>query len=430
MGVKGLSRLIKLSKNGTRVIRVADLKGKKLPIDTTLWVYQFVIAIRNKGSDLKTSDGRLVSHIRGFWNKIFNLLSMGIIPIFVLDGPPPEIKRGTLKERRKKRDEATRMLEDEEYDSDQQKAQLMKRAYGISDREIRDVVDMLKLMGIPVIQAPGEAELQCASLNIAGKAHGVVTEDWDALPFGTLLMYKEFGKSRGTKKGMTIEVDLKKVLEDLELIHEQFVEICVVLGTDYCPGIKGIGAEAVYYKYKKAGNMERFLAQLEKENKEHKAKLEDENTHLVRTGRTPKQVGLKYVISEEFLSSWEIAKNYYLKAPVYDPEKINTEWSKPNLIGLYSLMVHTFEFEPKSTAEKVQLLETMHQEYQRNLDKKALERLFPSLIGGDFSMLEQSCIGFLQAFQQAYSHSVALQSYVPLCQPVKYEFGTTVKCAS
>jgi flap endonuclease-1 len=44
-----------------------------------------------------------------------------------------------------------------------------------------DAKKLLILMGIPVIEAPGEAEAQCAVIVRAEKAYGTVSEDMDSL---------------------------------------------------------------------------------------------------------------------------------------------------------------------------------------------------------------------------------------------------------
>lgn len=40
-------------------------------------------------------------------------------------------------------------------------------------------------MGIPIIQAPGEAEAQCSYMSRHKKVDAVCTEDTDSLVFGT-----------------------------------------------------------------------------------------------------------------------------------------------------------------------------------------------------------------------------------------------------
>ena len=49
-----------------------------------------------------------------------------------------------------------------------------------------DAKKMLKYMGIPIVQAPSEAEAQCAELVRLGFAHATASEDMDALPFGSM----------------------------------------------------------------------------------------------------------------------------------------------------------------------------------------------------------------------------------------------------
>jgi flap endonuclease-1 len=47
-----------------------------------------------------------------------------------------------------------------------------------------DCKRLLRLMGVPVIDAPSEAEAQCAEMAKAGLVYGVATEDMDCLTFG------------------------------------------------------------------------------------------------------------------------------------------------------------------------------------------------------------------------------------------------------
>lgn len=49
---------------------------------------------------------------------------------------------------------------------------------------------MLSLMGIPVVQSPGEAEAQCSFMNKIGKVDAVCTEDTDSIVFGTQLLIR------------------------------------------------------------------------------------------------------------------------------------------------------------------------------------------------------------------------------------------------
>jgi 5'-3' exonuclease len=53
--------------------------------------------------------------------------------------------------------------------------------------------ELLKIMGILVIDSPcGEGEKTCALLNILGKCDAVITNDSDALLYGTRCLYRNF----------------------------------------------------------------------------------------------------------------------------------------------------------------------------------------------------------------------------------------------
>ena len=71
-----------------------------------------------------------------------------------------------------------------------------------------DAKKMLKLMGVPVVQAPSEAEAQCSRLAKDGVVWATASEDMDSLTFGTPILLKGF---RSPKDGL-IQIDLEKIL--------------------------------------------------------------------------------------------------------------------------------------------------------------------------------------------------------------------------
>lgn len=88
MGVKGLWTLIEPI---GRPIRPETLEGQRLAIDSSIWLYHFQMAMRDKtGRTLKNA------HILGFLWRILRLLHLGIRPVFVFDGGAPVLKRKTL----------------------------------------------------------------------------------------------------------------------------------------------------------------------------------------------------------------------------------------------------------------------------------------------------------------------------------------------
>ena len=97
MGVKGLWRLI--LPTGRR-ISIETLTGKRLAIDASIWLTQFIKANR----DPETGAVRPAAHLIGFLRRICKLLYHGIRPIFVFDGATPQIKLREVRARRDRRE--------------------------------------------------------------------------------------------------------------------------------------------------------------------------------------------------------------------------------------------------------------------------------------------------------------------------------------
>lgn len=96
MGVRGLWEIVA---PGAKPIQLDSLRGKRLAVDASIWIYQFVKAVRD-------ADGNVVkhAHIVGFFRRICKLLFFGIKPVFVFDGAAPVLKRKTIAKRKARRD--------------------------------------------------------------------------------------------------------------------------------------------------------------------------------------------------------------------------------------------------------------------------------------------------------------------------------------
>src|SRR2546428_12142680 len=71
------------------------LRGRSVAIDGNLELYQFLSIIRTRdGRPLEDSKGRITSHLNGMAFRTTRLIAdYDIRPVFVFDGPPPELKR-------------------------------------------------------------------------------------------------------------------------------------------------------------------------------------------------------------------------------------------------------------------------------------------------------------------------------------------------
>ncbi|KAG7632849.1 Helix-hairpin-helix motif class 2 [Arabidopsis suecica] len=98
MGVQGLWEL--LAPVGRRV-SVETLANKRLAIDASIWMVQFIKAMRDEKGDMVQN-----AHLIGFFRRICKLLFLRTKPIFVFDGATPALKRRTVIARRRQRENA------------------------------------------------------------------------------------------------------------------------------------------------------------------------------------------------------------------------------------------------------------------------------------------------------------------------------------
>ncbi|KAM0796392.1 hypothetical protein BDR22DRAFT_867302 [Usnea florida] len=96
MGVTGLWNVVQPC---ARPIKIETLNKKRLAVDASIWIYQFLKAVRDKeGNALRNS------HVVGFFRRICKLLCFGIKPVFVFDGGAPILKRQTVSGRKARRE--------------------------------------------------------------------------------------------------------------------------------------------------------------------------------------------------------------------------------------------------------------------------------------------------------------------------------------
>ncbi|OBT62177.1 hypothetical protein VE03_08362 [Pseudogymnoascus sp. 23342-1-I1] len=103
----GVTQLWSVLHPCARPTKLEALNRKRLAVDASIWIYQFLKAVRDKeGNALRNS------HVVGFFRRICKLLYFGIKPVFVFDGGAPLLKRQTILGRKRRRegrrDDATR----------------------------------------------------------------------------------------------------------------------------------------------------------------------------------------------------------------------------------------------------------------------------------------------------------------------------------
>ncbi|KAF7143673.1 hypothetical protein RHSIM_Rhsim05G0124800 [Rhododendron simsii] len=297
MGIKGLTKL--LADNAPKSMKEQKFEsyfGRKIAIDASMSIYQFLIVVGRTGTEMLTNEagevtriavghvclaGRKVkgtSHLQGMFTRTIRLLEAGLKPIYVFDGKPPDLKKQELAKRYSKRADATEDLNQAlETGNKEDIEKFSKRTVKVTKQHNEDCQKLLRLMGVPIIEAPSEAEAQCAALCKSGKAriltftincfiwvYAVASEDMDSLTFGAPRFLRHL-MDPSSKKVPVMEFEVSKVLEELNLSMDQFIDLCILCGCDYCDSIRGIGGQTALKLIRQHGSIENILENINKE---------------------------------------------------------------------------------------------------------------------------------------------------------------------
>ncbi|KAK4782606.1 hypothetical protein SAY86_016708 [Trapa natans] len=267
MGIKGLTKL--LADNAPKAMKEQKFEsyfGRKIAIDASMSIYQFLIVVGRSGTEMLTNEaGEVTSHLQGMLSRTTRLLEAGIKPVYVFDGKPPEMKKQELAKRFSKREDATEGLATAIETGNQEDIEkFSKRTVKVTKQHNEDCKKLLKLMGIPVVEAPSEAEAQCAALCKAGKVYAVASEDMDSLTFGAPRFLRHL-MDPSSKKIPVMEFEVSKILEELNLDMDQFIDLCILSGCDYCDSIRGIGGLTALKLIRQHGSIENILENINRE---------------------------------------------------------------------------------------------------------------------------------------------------------------------
>jgi len=233
-------------------MRLEDLTGKVIAIDAYNAIYQFLSIIRQPdGTPLKDHTGRITSHLSGLFYRTANLLEIGIKPVYVFDGTPPDLKTAEIERRKQVKVEASIKYEKALAEGKTAEAHMYAQATSsIKDYMEEDSKRLLTLMGLPWIQAPSEGEAQAAYVTRRGDADYTASQDYDSLLFGAPRLLRNVtisGRRKLPSKNIYIDIvpevtELSKVLKEHQITQEQLIDIGILIGTDFNPdGIKGLG---------------------------------------------------------------------------------------------------------------------------------------------------------------------------------------------
>ena len=332
MGIKNLFKLIKkFAPNSIQYNSITDYKYKYIVLDANMIIYQYVIAIRNSGKDLCNDKGQITSHILGVISKSLMLLKNKIIPIYIFDGKAPKLKLSTINKRKKLKDKNVKKLS--ECSDEKEKIKYFKRSFYLKNEQILEVKNVLQLLGIPTITSNSEADPLCAKFVKKNLAYGVSSEDMDLLTFGCPILIRKLKKG---KKNSIIEIHLNKVLDELNLNMNQFIDLCILLGSDYLPSIKKIGPNKAYNIIKKYKSIETFLSE----------DIKVKNNY--------------FEIPEKY--NYKLVQNFFKNPPINDVKIKKIKYNNPRFDKFYDLMYFNFNFEKSKIDKYINLFKKYYRE--------------------------------------------------------------------
>ena len=326
----GITRLMYLLKEKCpQAIKNVNLKtytGHIFALDASMAMYQFLISTQQIKSgfsigELRDAQGNLTGHLLGLYNRSIMLMENGIKPCWVFDGKPPDAKIYVLKKRKQRKEDAEKGKSEAKDEGNMEKAlKLANQTIKIDEQMTKDAKRLIKLLGLPMIEAPSEAEATCSVLAKGKKVFAAATEDMDCLCFGCPVLIRDLNN----KDEPVIEINLEAVLKGLELTMDEFIDLCILCGCDYCPHIEGIGPIKALSLIKEHKNIEGVIKYAETFNKDpnHKKKLTYDE--------------------EEF--NFELARKLFKEPDVVDVEKTELVWGKPDYEGLKKFLVEEKNF--------------------------------------------------------------------------------------
>jgi len=283
MGISDFYEVIKMAAGDDVLVTVKleELRGQKVAVDISIFLNKFV----------KTCGGE-----RWIDNFIYLLCALkrnGIKPVCIFDGPNPPIEKKREQERRRAEgakiqqriNEGKRLIKklekmaasqeelDEATITDVKIVIGVRRGRNVDTINYDDIYDVLsglkgciskkevqnlpiipeygkkakeiiEIMGFCHFQAEGEAECLCATMCCLGLVDAVLSEDTDVMAYGTPFLLSKLDLKTET----IVVVSHEAILEGMNMEHEEFLDLCILLSCDYNERVKGYPPDGKKYK--------------------------------------------------------------------------------------------------------------------------------------------------------------------------------------
>ncbi|WP_435358952.1 flap endonuclease-1 [Haloarchaeobius sp. DFWS5] len=288
-----------------------ELGGGVVAVDAHNWLYRYLTTTVRWTSDHRytTDAGEEVANLIGIVQGLPKFFEHDLIPVMVFDGGPSELKADEIADRREQREKMEERLEEAKEAGDSKEvARLDSATQRLTPVIQKTSRELLRLLDVPVVEAPAEGEAQCANMAKRGDVDYVGTEDYDALLFGAPVTLRQL-----TSKGDPERMDLQETLADLDVTLEQLIDIAILCGTDFNEGVHGYGPKTALKKVKEHGDI---WTVFEEED------VYVENADLVRTLFRDPNVTDEYEFDTAISPDVEAAREYVVEEWEVDPDEV------------------------------------------------------------------------------------------------------------
>nr|XP_012607405.1 DNA repair protein complementing XP-G cells isoform X1 [Microcebus murinus] len=225
-----------------------------------------------------------------------------------------------------------------------QKQQQERVAATVTGQMFLESQELLRLFGIPYIQAPMEAEAQCAILDLTDQTSGTITDDSDIWLFGARHVYKNFfNKNKFVEYYQYVDFH-----NQLGLDRNKLINLAYLLGSDYTEGIPTVGcvtAMEILNEFPGHG-LEPLLKFSEWWHEAQKNKKISPNPHDTKVKKKLRKLQLIPGFPNPAVA------DAYLK-PVVDDSKGSFLWGKPDLDKIREFCQRYFGWNRTKTDESL-----------------------------------------------------------------------------
>ncbi|KAL4482547.1 hypothetical protein ABPG72_005790 [Tetrahymena utriculariae] len=279
------------------------------------------------------------------------------------DEDPEEIKK-LLAQVEKWEEEQNKHVEEEIDLTDEQLEEEYQRFLNLGELDSETIQDkfqqvrqLLLLFGVPWVEAPSEAEAQCAFLEQIKLVDGIITDDSDVFLFGGKNVYRGlFGKDADYVRYINGE----SIEHEMGVNRDKLIYMALFLGSDYTLGIKGVGivnAMEICTAFENTDALKRFKVWASKAD----VLLEDPSIHYKNISLREKNYK---ELHKNYKKHWEIPEDFpsqrvinaYLN-PNVDKSDETFQWGKPSLGLLRAYCQNVFGWNDEITNYSLKPLE-------------------------------------------------------------------------